>query len=62
MVAVSGVQIWAKGVSSGEFALDSLIFLTETYDFLTESQEVPEIARFGEFGVCFDKKEDPNIY
>ena len=45
------------GVSIGEFVLEGFIFSTETYAFLTESQEVPEIARFGEFGVCFDKKK-----
>ena len=45
------------GVSSSEFALEGLTFLTEIYAFSTESLEVPEIARFGEFGVCFDKKK-----
>ena len=55
-------NLGAMGVSSGEFALEGLIFSTETYAFVTESHEVPEIARFSEFWVCFDKKEDLNIY
>ena len=55
-------NLGAMGVSSREFALEGLIFSTETYAFVTESQEVPEIARFSEFWVCFDKKEDLDIY